>query len=282
MAEAATATRPTRVGTTVVFPVEPVRGLLRLRSRPLVLHASRTRAGRRTELELWTTYDGTRAHLHALVRLHGGPGRAADLSAATGDVFFPAGSINSRGRAAVAFVELLRGKALLRLATGHAGRWKIATLATNSQPIWTPMVTLLRDGTAVVAWTAENDPMRTLHAAIETPRGQRLESTLETAASVGSVVLAPAGDRAVAAWPDAVAGEKRIRASIIEHGAWTTPTTVGSSLDPLGHARLRAAAAVLRWLDTANSAHPKGFEAHRLGDRWSRPRVIPVLPPKKR
>jgi hypothetical protein len=282
LAQAATATRPREVATMAAFPVEPALGPLRLRSKPLVLHASRTRAGRRTELELWTTYDGTRGHLHALVRVHGAPGRQAVLSSATGDVFFPAGSITSGGRAAVCFVELLHAKALLRLATGKAGTWKLVTLARNSQPIWTPTVKLLRDGTAVVAWIAENDPTRTLHAAIQTPQGKLRLTTLDTAASVASVVLAPAGERAVAAWSDAVAGEKRIRASILEHGAWKTPTTVASSLDPLAYARLTAAGALLRWIDTSNSAHPKGFEAHRLGDRWNQPRVIPVPPPKKK
>jgi hypothetical protein len=89
-------------------------------------------------------------------------------------------------------------------------------------------------------------------------------------------------NRAVAAWPDAVAGEKRIRASILGQGGWGTPATVGSSLDTLGYPRLRNAATELRWLDTSNTAHPKGFEARWLGDRWSGPRVIAVNRPERR
>jgi hypothetical protein len=274
LVELAVAGSPTRVANAAVFRVPPHLRPLRMRSKPLVVRArlpgsDRGRTRHRRRFSLWLTFDGRRAHLHALL---GGSSRqhAVVLSTAAGDVFFPAASVDSRGRAAVAFVELRRGKAVLRLATHEAGRWKVTALDMSGQPIWAPRVGLLADGAFFVAWVDERDPVRTLHAAVAAASGEVLQTTLETAVDIGSLVVASAGDQGVAAWSDVVAGEKRIRASILARGRWTGPTTVAASLDTLGYVRLKGAdASVLRWLDTANPRYLRRFEATRRGKGWT-------------
>jgi len=284
----ATATRPSKAGTTDVYPVRAGLRPLMPRSTPLLLHAKPMEdefIARRvaSTLGIQVIYDGRRGHLHAWLTGPGGGARrrAVALSSSGGDVFFPTGAVDSRGRAAIAFVELRRGRDLLRLATDLAGKWKVVTLDHSSQPVWSPRVEILSSGAVVTAWIDENDPTRTVKAAILTPSGLRREIALDRATNIGSLALGAADDRAVCAWADAVAGEKRVRVSILDRGRWRAPVTIAASLDPLGYVRLNGPdSGTLRWADTANPAHVRVFEASLRGTNWRSRLVSGTEPPR--
>jgi hypothetical protein len=244
-----------------VFPVAALRPLT---ARSVSL---RTRlSGRR--LALWLQYDGRRASLQALL----GPShRAVPLSAVGGDIFFASVSPSARGRIAVAFVEVLRARARLRLAVLSSRHWRLTTLDTNAQPIWPPRVRLLDNGGVVVAWIDEQDPMRTIHVASVEPSGRVASTTLDTAAAIGAPGLGAVGNRAILVWPETIAGETRIRATVLARGSWTAPVVVATSLDPLSHVKLKGTSGVVRWLDTSSYRHPRPFESRLVGRHWTPP-----------
>jgi hypothetical protein len=283
---AATAAPPSKVGATDVYPVRIGLRPLTPRSTSLLLHAKPREdefIARRVPgtLGIQLTYDGRRAHLHAWLSGPGGGRRSAALSSSVGDVFFPTGAVDSRGRAAIAFVELRRGKDLIRLATDLAGSWKVVTLDESSQPIWSPRVEILSSGAVVAAWIDENDPTRTLRAAILTPSGLHRQTALDRATSLGSLALGGADNRAVCAWTNAVAGEKRVRVSLLDRGRWGAPATIAASLDPLGYVRLSGPdSGTVRWADTANTAHVLVFKASLQGTTWRSRLVSGSEPPE--
>ena len=117
---------------------------------------------------------------------------AADALSASADADGLAMAMGPRGQAAVAFAELRDGQVFLRVAT-RAGHWHITTLEQRSQAIFSPHVAVLRDGTVLVTWIDEADPMWILRAAVLVPGGKRWQSvTLDDAATVDNVTPARA------------------------------------------------------------------------------------------
>jgi hypothetical protein len=261
MVVAATAARPLALGGVAVFRV----GAL----RPLTARSVSPRRRLSGRLTLRLRYDGRRAKLEALL----GPSqRVVRLSTADGDVFLTSVSRSAQGRIGVVFVEVLKGRARLRLAVLSNGPWQLTTLDSNAEPIWSPRVRLLADGRVVVAWIDQHDPMRTAHVASIEPSGRIARTTLDTAAAIGAPALEAVGNRAVLAWPDTIAGETRILATVFAGDSWAAPALVATSLDPLSHVSLGgAASSVIRWLDTSSYQHPRPFESRRVGWHWTRP-----------
>jgi len=234
---------------------------------PLALSGPPFSTGPRPGLAVWLTFDGARAHLRAQIRPGG---RAVTLSSLRGDAELPAATVGPRGRAAVTFVEWRNGRDLLRVATFAAGRWRVVTLDRSSQPIWTPRVAMLPNGTTVAAWLDERDPARALRAAVLDRNGRwRRPVTLETADGLASLALGAGDGEVVAAWLDSVVSEKRVRVATLAGRAWSRPSTLADTLGTLGDVRLRGAqASLIEWQTGFGTSRRREFVTHRAGTSW--------------
>ena len=277
IAAAATATRPLALPDMAIFRV------------PFTLHPLRASGDfvnvrRDAGLKVWLAFDGTRARVR--VRLRPAEGRAfgsaVTLSSATGDADMTAGAVGARGRAAVAFTEWTGHRTLLRVATHTRGGWRVDTLESRRQPIWSPKLAITRNGTILAAWVDQADPFRTIRAAALGPNGRWQRTvTLERGDGFGTIALsAAAGSSGVCAWRDAVAGETRLRLATYDGVRWRGPATLMTSLATIGRVVLLGrTAAVVRWSRREfDDAGPQFFEAHREGASWTSPHVLAHSP----
>jgi hypothetical protein len=265
---AATSQRPLDLNGSMLFRVSDdltrmhVTGELSVAHRPAPLRI----------LETWLRFDGTRAHVRALLG-----GRIATLSSPNGDAESPSGAINAVGDAAVAFTEWRAHAVALRIATNDGTGWHTTTLETSPFPIWEPRVAVAADGAVVATWVVANEPGRTLRAAVRHRHGYWLRAqTLEAGLNIDSVsVCSGQGDVAVAAWRDSLARENRVRADVYEHGRWLPPQTISTTFAVLGAVRVigRRAGAV-DWEQLDGFARPL-LRAWRTTHGWTRP--APVL-----
>jgi hypothetical protein len=228
IAAAATHSPPRAAGGFLLYAVPP-------RLPPLRGSGEVVRAG---TLTAWLRHDGRRAHVDVAL----GSGPTVAVSAPSGDAELTAAAVGGRGRAAVVFTEWRDGALHLRVATHDAGRrWHVVTLDRRTQPMWSPRALILADGTTVVSWIDEADPLRLVRVAVRTPSGRwRSPMTLDDADGLASVEMAPMGRGSVLfAWHDGLANEERVRVATYSPRGWTATTTVGSVVG--GLARLRIA-----------------------------------------
>lgn len=281
LAQRATATRPVALSGALVFRVRA--GL-----KPLVaageinVARARVRSVRapahrdpRPFVRAWLHFDGTRAHLR--VRLaNTAPHDAVTLSSPTGDAEAPSVAIDASGRAAVVFTEWRDRELLLRVATNMGSGWQIATLDRSRLPIWSQRVTVTPGGTVIAAWIDDAGARRRLRAAA-LPRGGHWQTvtTLDNGDGLGAIALGSGrGNLAVVAWPDSVASEGRVRATIYTNGAWQPVLTLARSLarlDTVTVARPRAASVRWRRWESGGSAF---FEAPRRGVILTKPELL--------
>jgi hypothetical protein len=266
----ATGAIPIALAGTRLYLVPPTIGPLIARTPPI---RSRLPRGARTVVEAWLRFDGRRAHLR--VRTRSGNRRTAritTLSSQTGDADMPAVATNALGRAAVIFTEWRNHKQLLRVATGAAGRWRVATLDKTTQTIWSPSVAVTPNGTTLATWIDETAPTRSVRAAA-LPRGGPWQQpvTLENGDGLGTVALGTGrGDLGVFAWHDGLASESRVRATTYRAGRWTPVVTVAETLARIDDVRLAGPeATLLRWRRVSLTGdNVERFEARRDGTRW--------------
>ncbi len=228
IAAAATSSPPRVEGRFRLFRV-PSR-LPPLRASGEVVHAG--------TLTAWLRYDRRRAHVEVSL----GSGRAVAVSAPSGDAELTSAAVGGRGRAAVAFTEWHDGALRLRVATHDVGgRWRVVTLDRRTEPMWSPRALILPDGTTVVAWIDEDDPLRIVRVAVRTPfGGWQSPATLDDADGLASVEMAPTGRGSVLfAWHDGLANAERVRVATYSPSGWTSTATVGSVVG--GFARLHIA-----------------------------------------
>jgi hypothetical protein len=277
VAAAATATRPLALAHMAIFRVPST-------LRPLEASGDSVTVRRRIGLKAWLVFDGTRARVR--VRLRPAKkrafGSAVTLSSATGDADMTAAAVGHDGRAAVAFTEWRGDRALLRVATHAQGRWRVDTLESRRQPIWSPKLAITRNGTTLAAWVDQADPFRTVRAAALGPTGHWQRTvTLERGDGFGTIALSAAsGLSAVCAWRDAVAGETRLRLATYDGVRWREPATLMASLATIGRVVLLGrTATVVRWSrEDFDDTRPQYFEAHREGTSWTSPHVLAYSP----
>ena len=194
-----------------------------------------------------------------------------------------AAAVGPDSRAAVAFTELRGDRALLRVATHAQGRWRVDTLESRRQPVWSPKLAITRNGTTLAAWVDQADPFRTVRAAALGPTGRWHRTvTLERGDGFGTIALSAAsGLSAVCAWRDAVAGETRLRLATYDGVRWREPATLMASLATIGRVVLLGrTATVLHWsLEDFDDTRPQYFVAHRQGTSWTSPHVL-AYPPR--
>jgi hypothetical protein len=273
VAAAATGTRPIALANMAIFRV-------RSTLQPLRASGDSVDVRRGIGLKVWLDFDGTRARVRVRFRPAGRRvfGSAVTLSSATGDADMTAAAVGAHGRAAVAFTEWQGHRELLRVATHAQGRWRVDTLDSLRQPIWSPQLAITRNGTTLAAWVDEADPFRTVRAAALSPNGRWQRTvTLERGNGFGTIALSPAsGLSAVCAWSDAVAGETRLRLATYDGIRWRAPATLMTSLAKIGRvALLGHTATVVRWsLKEIDDTRSQYFEAHREGTSWTSPHVL--------
>lgn len=236
------------------------------------------------ELTAWLAFDGRRAHVRIrLLR----PGRrtfarAATVSSPTGDADMTAAAVDARGHAAVAFTEWRDHRSLLRVATRLDGRWRVDTLDSQTEPIWSPHVAITRNGTTLAGWIDEADPFRTLRAAALPPRGRWQPTvTLEHGDGFGTLALSAATRGiGVCAWRDAVAGQTRLRLATYDRNRWAHPATLMTTLDTIGRVALTGRTATfVRWsVDDLGDTRSQYYEARREGASWTSPHVLARAP----
>jgi hypothetical protein len=276
VAAAATASRPIALGDMEIFHVPST-------LQPLRASGDSINVRRGTGLKVWLAFDGTRARVR--VRLRPAEGRAfgsaVTLSSPTGDADMTAAAVGARGRAAVAFTEWQGHRTLLRVATHRQGRWRVDTLDSQRQPIWSPQLVITRNGTTLAAWVDEADPFRAVRAAALSPNGRWQRTvTLERGNGFGTIALsATSGLSGVCAWRDAVAGETRLRLATFDGVRWRAPATLMTSLARIGRVVLLGrTATVVRWsLEDLDHTRPQYFEAHRKGTSWTSPHVLELI-----
>jgi hypothetical protein len=240
----------------------------------------------------WLRFDGRRARVRVLLRADGHRRTTVTVSSPSADADTTAATVAISGRVAVAFTEARGTRELLRIATHTNGRWRVATLDSSTEPIWSPRVQITPTGATIATWIDQADPTRTVRAAVLLADGAwQKPVTLENADGLRTVVLGAARDAAVLAWADSVAGESRVRVATYRHGVWSSAVTLASGLKPtyFGGIRLRGPqAAVVTWR-LEGVGKPSCFAALRVGSSWGRSsrvvtgrRVASVcLPPAK-
>jgi hypothetical protein len=158
------------------------------------------------------------------------------------------------------------------------GRWRVDTLDSQRESIWSPQLVITRNGTTLAAWVDQADPFRTLRAAALSPNGRwQRTRTLERGNGFGTIALSTtSGPSALCAWSDAVGGETRLRLATFDGDRWRAPATLVTSLATIGRvALLGRTATVVRWsLKDIDDTRPKYFEAHRKGTSWTSPHVL--------
>jgi hypothetical protein len=275
----ATGAAPVVLERAAVYRVAPTLAPLQANGDLAVVHApppdSALASNRDVDAVLWAwlRFDGRRARVRALLRAPGARSpRAVTLSSPNGDSAATAAAVDDRGHAAVVFTEWRDHKQTLRIATRAKGRWRIVTLDSQTEPIWSPHVVITPNGTTLATWIDETDPTRAVRTAALLPgRTWRHPVTLETGIGFGNVALSSGRDGfVVCAWHDAVANEARVRVATFDGSAWTPIVTLARSLDTLDHITLRGRAATLvRWLLRGPGvAHVIRFEARRRRTDW--------------
>jgi hypothetical protein len=277
----ATTTDPVSLAGATVYTVPRTLEPLAARGKLVVAHARDPGEAVNSHLRTtpavtaWLSFDGRHAHLRAQTASgSNGRRRTVTLSSPSGDTELLTACADDRGHAAIAFVEWRNHRALLRVATLASRSWRVTTLDSRIQPIWSPRVAITPDGTTIAVWIDQTDPTRTVRAAALPPAGTwHRPITLENADTLGEVRLAVgAGSLAVLAWHDAVAGETRIRAATSHATGWSPVATVASSLSNLTHVTLTGRdATILRWQIGFNPNGAKQFEASRTGTTWTHP-----------
>lgn len=235
------------------------------------------RAAQRSCVRAWLSFDGRRAHLHVLLRTASGAGAASTLSSARGDAEAPAVAVDRAGRAAVVFTEWRAHRLLLRAgATDPRSRWRVATLDRSTMPIWSAHVTVLGDGTVVVAWIDDQGQTQSLRSAVLRPGGRWHETTLATGVGLWKAALAGAGrTAALVAWRDRLAGEIRVHARLYTRRAWRPDVVLSSRLDGLGGVWIAAGATPsVRW-SLWSAAGRVVVASHLHGLRFETPRALP-------
>ena len=243
---AATAARPVELAGSLVYRVAPT--LPPLRADGELSAAPRRPAAR--SVRAWLHDDGWGARLEVLLRTPAMPrARTVTLSPASADAEATSVAF-AGGRAAVAFTEW-RGHALLvRVATHASSAWRVTTLDTRTEPIWSPEVTITANGDTVVTWIDEADPIRLLRAATLLPDGRwQRPVTLAAADGLRAVDLAPGrGGQAVVAWADAISSQTRIHIAYDDGGTWHPAVTLATSLDTLETIKIRGrTATAISW-----------------------------------
>lgn len=281
LAHRATATRPVALSGTLVYRVRA--GLKPLvAAGEIALARARVRAVRapahrdpRPFVRAWLHFDGTRAHLR--VRLaNTAPHDAVTLSSPAGDAEAPSVAIDASGRAAVVFTEWRDRELLLRVATNMGSGWRIATLDRSRLPIWSQRVTVTPGGTVLAAWIDDGGARRSLRAAALPLDGHwQTVTTLDDGDGLGTVALGSGrANLAVVAWPDSVANEGRVRATIYTNGTWQPVVTLAHSLgrlDTVTVARPRATSVRWRQWESGGSSF---FEARRRGATLTKPELL--------
>jgi hypothetical protein len=273
---AATATRPIALAGMEIFRVPAV-------LQPLRTSGDYVNVRRGTGLEVWLAFDGRRARVQVRFRPAGRRVfvSTVTLSSATGDADMTAAAVGGHGRAAVAFTEWQGHRELLRVATHTPERWRVDTVDSQRQPIWSPQLVITPDGTTLAAWVDEADPFRVVRTAALSPNGRwQRTQTLERGNGFGTVALSAAsGPSAVCAWTDAVAGETRLRLATYDGVRWRGPATLMTSLATIGRvALLGRTATAVRWSLENVDARQQYFEARREGTSWTSPRVLAHSP----
>ncbi len=280
----ATATAPVDLGGAAVYRVSRRLPLLRASGDIAVAHVPLQQARLvslhhgRPAVMAWLRFDGRRARVRVLLSAARHRPTAVTVSSPSGDADTTAAAVAPSGRAAVAFTEARSAHELLRIATRTNGRWRVATLDSSKEPIWSLRVEITPTGATIATWIDQADPTRTVRAAVLPPDGTWQRSvTLENADGLRTVALGAARDATVLAWADSVAGESRVRAATYRHGVWSSTVTLASALKPtyFGGVRLSGPqASVVRWRLEGRGT-PWCFAALRIGSRWGRPsRVV--------
>jgi hypothetical protein len=220
--------------------------------------SGRARTG--AAISAWLSFDGGRAHVRAWLRNpDGGTVPTVTLSSPDADGGWTAASVNAHGRAAVAFTEWRPGKTVLRLADRGNRAWRVSTLDTRKESIFSPQVAVTDDGAVLVAWIGEAKPLRSIRVATITPDGTLGRPlTLATSDGLGIVTLRARRDGrgGVLAWTDSIARESRVRIASSEGtGGWRV-ATIARTLAPIDRIALTEDATLVRWhLQTAGRAH---------------------------
>ncbi len=222
-------------------------------------------------------FDGHRGQLRVR-RL--GSGRRATLSSPQADADNPTGDGDSRGHDALAFTEWQHQHVALRVATRSAGRWRVDTLETSKESIYSPRVVRARDGTFVVSWIASDRPKSVLRAAVLRPGGAwERPVTLERGSGIRSAGLAPTLSGAVvSAWRDNAGTETRARASTWDGRRWSTATSVATTLERMPSVTISDDGSVVGWAVGYASRRLVFWHAHRRATSWVRkPKPVRVI-----
>jgi hypothetical protein len=276
----ATAAQPVGLGGAAVYRVSRRLPLLHASGDVAVAHAPPQQAALvslhqgRPVVMAWLRFDGRRARVRVLLLAARQRPDAVTVSSPSGDVDTTAAAVASSGRAAVAFTEAQSAHELLRIATRTNGRWRVATLDSSKEPIWSPRVEITPTGATIATWSDQADPTRTVRAAVLPAAGRwHKPVTLENADGIRTIALGAARDAAVLAWSDSIAGESRVRAATYRRGAWSTTVTLASALKPAYFSAVTLSgpqATAVTWR-LEGSGRPSCFAAPRLGSRWGRP-----------
>jgi hypothetical protein len=271
---AATATRPIVTGESEIYRVRRRLGPLSATGSSVTAKAPSPAAGGGPLVRAAVHYDGRRGHVRVRLVTPQGGVVTATVSSTTGDAENPVAAVDSRGHAAVGFTELRRGKLLMRAATFSRGRWRVATLDSRREAIWSPKLAITPRGESVLAWSEDAKPKRIVKAAILTARGVwRRPVTLENGIGVKLDALsAGRASTAVCLWRDSSASEVRIRVSTYDGARWSPVQTVASTLDRLRSESLAGAhATAIRWQIWYPSKRLAFFKARRSGSAWIEP-----------
>ena len=216
LARQATGSRPTPVGDVVVFPV----------ARALPPITANGELDTAAPVHAWLRFDGVRAR----VRVSSG-GHTATVSSAAGDAEDPSVATGPSGAAAVAFTEWRDRRVLLRVATNRGRGWRVATLDSNTLPIWTPRVAFTTGGAIVAGWVDDKGSWRRLRAAVQQDGSWQPARDLDRGQGLGVFDLKPAGGAVAATWVDTRAAVFRVRRSSFDGTRWLEPRTLNSGFD---------------------------------------------------
>lgn len=203
----------------------------------------RVTAGR---LTAWLQHAGRRARVEVRI----GSSAAMTLSAPDGDAEQTAADAR-HGHAVVVFTESHPGRVLLRVATRDPdGGWRVSTLDRRSQPIWSLRARVAPDGSAVVTWIDQADPLRLVRASVRPPHARwEKPVTLDDADGLGAVEAAATDRTVLLAWRDSLANEQRVRVATHASGRWTPTATVGWAVPHLAGPRIVGpGASLVEWL----------------------------------
>ena len=199
----ATGTLPIRLNESLVFRVP--RRLARLVGRRVVGHG------------FWLDYAGSRGRI--VTRSH--PFTDDDVQSA------------ATTNGAVLMIEWSGHDELVRLAHRIPAGWRVATLARNPGPVWTPRVAVTRGGTTFAGWIDDLQSERRLLIASISPNGSTTIRQLDAGQGLGSYTLRGVGAHSASVrWDDSLASEWRLLSARFTGRVWTPPQTLETGLSP--------------------------------------------------